>query len=186
MRQCHLNLTLANQQSDSTKTLELRDEMQRLNQQQAKLHFSMDELLCKERKLDSLLSTKLPSTGKPPTMCVTNGSNNLTTGNVNYGVNNMMEIKPEYMSCLSPQAATVDSPHSTTVQPQTVSLPLSQLSHRHVLSPQREVALSPQNSQICVDNNEIISNDTSFDNNIHQLPNNGPTMLQENIAYVNM
>ena len=52
MRQCHMNLTLATQQSDVTKNMQLREKMQRLNQQQAKLHFKMDELLSKERKLN--------------------------------------------------------------------------------------------------------------------------------------
>ena len=51
MRQCHMNLTLSAQQSDATKTIHLREEMQRLNQHQAKLHFRMDDLLAKERKL---------------------------------------------------------------------------------------------------------------------------------------
>jgi hypothetical protein len=193
MRQCHMNLTLANQQSDSTKTLELHDEMQRLNQQQAKLHFSMDELLSKERKLDSASSAKLSSI-KPSTMSVSNFVSN-PINNISYGDNNnMMEIKSEHLPS-SPQVLTIDSPQCTMIQSQNSSLSHSHLAHRNVLSHEGEITLSPQgqclspqNLQIRVDDNEqIFINDSgSFDNNIRQFPNNGPTMLQENIGYVNM
>lgn len=51
MRQCHMNLTLAGQQTDTTKLMHLREEMQSLQQRQAKIHFDMDEILKKERKM---------------------------------------------------------------------------------------------------------------------------------------
>ena len=51
MRQCHMNMSLASQQSDATKLMQLRGDMQRLQQKQAKIHFDMDEVLKKERKL---------------------------------------------------------------------------------------------------------------------------------------
>ena len=53
MQQCHANLQLATQQSDTTKITQIRAEIQTLSQQQAKLHFAMDELLTKEKKVEA-------------------------------------------------------------------------------------------------------------------------------------
>ena len=61
MQQCHINLRLATQQSDLIKVAQLRAEIQTLSQQQAKLHFTMDDLLTKEKKVEAGSKILMPT-----------------------------------------------------------------------------------------------------------------------------
>ena len=128
MQQCHANLQLATQQSDTTKITQIRAEIQTLSQQQAKLHFAMDELLTKEKKVEA--GSKIL---KPIQMPILN--NFITTVNPN---NDMMEITPT-------QQHTMNQHESLSPQP-TMIPQHSMLSHQ---CNTQGALVSPQSSTHC-------------------------------------
>lgn len=137
MRQCQMNLTLSSQQSDEMKTKELRDEMQKLNQQQAKLHFTMDELIKKENKIvpiprDKNISGHYQYHHQPP-----HHQQPQQFVAVNEAVTYVGQQIPQQITMLSPQGSNqvispqvlspqIISPKISIVPPQQVS-PLTQV-----------------------------------------------------------
>ena len=145
MQQCHTNLQLAKQQSDSTKIAQLHAEIQTLSQQQAKLHFAMDELLTKEKKVEA--GSKIL---KPIQMPILN--NLMTTVNPN---NDIMEITTtqqhpmNHQESLSPQPTMIPQHSMISHQCNTQGTMLSPQSTTHcsMLSHQcQSQVLTPQNS----------------------------------------
>lgn len=153
MRQCHMNLTLANQQSDSTQVMQLREEMQVLNHQQAKLHFRMTDLLAKERKLRTVKKDPenyqyqvVNDTSEQPANMVYYPSSVPTQISVLSPSSRVQvdEHGQEQASVLSPLSRVHDVHHGQTQVP---VLPPSSRVHVNELS-QTQVRVLPPSSQV--------------------------------------
>lgn len=166
MCQCQTNLQVATQQSDTSKMAQLRDEMQVLSQQQAKLHFAMDDLLTKERKVEA--GSKILKTVQIPTMHNFNSCANPNNYNTEIKPQSSFTIQGEYLNqqqSLSPQCYT----QATMVVPQ-FSPPVS------MSSPQdntQAIVVPPQDG-------------TQTQQQMNLSPCNNNNMPYENGVYVNM
>ena len=197
MRQCQVNMQLANQQNDMTRSAELREEMQKLNQQQAKIHFSMHELITKERKLDAGVN-KMMQNGHVPTMSMVNTQSHQMMdlsdqGNQGYYNNNentnddpTLTSPTQLVSFVASQPTSL-SPLNSVLPPQSVVLsPEGSATQVHVDSDGRVVQFGNQsetpNDVMIINNDEMTSSPQNMTSSQH-LP---PMENGGNHAYISM